>query len=115
MIRINEEVEPVIRIPIELREYVELDEGKLEPLVIELQEIYRKKQDLTDLSEYRRADRMDYRIQKGFITDIAHTERILHHELDNYAMDMSKELRVAMEEAERALKKAKDLLSKEAV
>lgn len=30
-------------------------------------------------------------------------------------MDMSKELRVAMEEAERALKKAKDLLSKEAV
>lgn len=104
---------------------VELEEGKLEivkpvpqdlqPLVIELQGNYRKKQDPTDLSEYRRADRMDYRIQKGFITDIAHTERILHHELDNYAMDMSKELRVAMEEAERALKKAKDLLSKEAV
>lgn len=39
----------------------------------------------------------------------------LEHELDNYAMDMSKELREAMEEAERALKKAKDLLSKEAV
>lgn len=48
MIRIDEEVEPVIRIPIELREYVELEEGKLEivkpvpqdlqPLVIELQE-----------------------------------------------------------------------------
>lgn len=48
MIRIDEEVEPVIRIPIELREYVELVEGKLEivkpvpqdlqPLVIELQE-----------------------------------------------------------------------------
>lgn len=66
-------------------------------------------------AHYMGADRMDYRIQKGFITDIAHTERILHHELDNYAMDMSKELRVAMEEAERALKKAKDLLSKEAV
>ena len=115
----------MIRIPIELREYVELEEGKLEivkpvpqdlqPLVIELQEIYSKKQDPTDLAEYRRADRMDYRIQKGFITDIAHTERILHHELDNYAMDMSKELREAMEEADRALKKAKDLLSKEAV
>jgi|GEM_PF-770003 len=125
MIRIDEEVEPVIRIPIELREYVELEEGKLEimkpvpqdlqPLVIELQEIYSKKQDPTDLAEYRRSDRMDYRIQKGFITGIAHTERILHHELDNYAMDMSKELREAMEEAERALKKAKDLLSKEAV
>ena len=66
MIRIDEEVEPVIRIPIELREYVEMGEGKLEivkpvpqdlqPLVIELQEIYRKKQDLTDLAEYRRAD-----------------------------------------------------------
>lgn len=64
MIRINEEVEPVIRIPIELRKYVELEEEKLEivkpvpqdlqPLVIELQEIYRKKQDLTDLAEYRR-------------------------------------------------------------
>ena len=64
MIRIDEEVEPVIRIPIGLREYVELEEGKLEivkpvpqdvqPLVIELQEIYRKKQDLTDLAEYRR-------------------------------------------------------------
>ena len=48
MIRIDEEVEPVIRIPIELREYAELEEGKLEivktvpqdlqPLVIELQE-----------------------------------------------------------------------------
>ena len=58
------EVEPVIRIPIELRECVELEEGKLEivkpvpqdlqPLVIELQEIYKKKQDLTDLVEYRR-------------------------------------------------------------
>lgn len=58
------EVELVIRIPIELRECVELEEGKLEivkpvpqdlqPLVIELQEIYRKKQDLTDLVEYRR-------------------------------------------------------------
>lgn len=56
----------MIRIPIELREYVELIEGKLEivkpvpqdlqPLVIELQEIYRKKQDPTDLAEYRRAD-----------------------------------------------------------
>lgn len=64
MIRIDEEVEPVIRIPIELRAYVELEEGKLEivksvpqdlqPLVIELQEIYRKKQDFTDLAEYRR-------------------------------------------------------------
>lgn len=52
MIRIDEEVEPVIRIPIELREYVELEEGKLEivkpvpqdlqPLVIELQGNYRK-------------------------------------------------------------------------
>lgn len=49
-----------------VREYVELEEGKLEivkpvpqdlqPLVIELQEIYRKKQDPTDLAEYRRAD-----------------------------------------------------------
>lgn len=58
---------------------------------------------------------MSYRIQRGFITDIAHAERILHHELDNYAMDMSKELREAMEEAERALKKASDLLAKEAV
>ena len=58
------EVELVIRIPIELRECVELEEGKLEivkpvpqdlqPLVIELQEIYKKKQDLTDLAEYRR-------------------------------------------------------------
>ena len=58
------EVEPVIRIPIELREYVELEEGKLEivksvpqdlqPLVIELQDIYNKKQDPTDLAEYRR-------------------------------------------------------------
>lgn len=58
------EVELVIRIPIELRECVELEEGKLEivkpvpqdlqPLVIELQEMYRKKQDLTDLVEYRR-------------------------------------------------------------
>lgn len=64
MIRIDEEVEPVIRIPIELMEYVELEEGKLEivktvpqdlqPLVIELQEIYSKKQDPTDLAEYRR-------------------------------------------------------------
>ena len=64
MIRIDEEVEPVIRIPIELRECVELEEGKLEivktvpqdlqPLVIELQEIYSKKQDPTDLAEYRR-------------------------------------------------------------
>lgn len=64
MIRIDEEVEPVIRIPIELRKYVELEEGKLEivkpvsqdlqPLVIELQEIYSKKQDPTDLAEYRR-------------------------------------------------------------
>ena len=64
MIRIDEEVEPVIRITIELREYVELEEGKLEivktvpqdlqPLVIELQENYRKKQDPTDLTEYRR-------------------------------------------------------------
>lgn len=54
----------MIRIPIELREYVELAEGTLEivkpvpqdlqPLVIELQEIYRKKQDFTDLTEYRR-------------------------------------------------------------
>lgn len=54
----------MIRIPIELREYVELEEGKLEivktvpqdlqPLVIELQENYRKKQDPTDLAEYRR-------------------------------------------------------------
>ena len=62
MINIDEEVVPVIRIPIELREYVELVEGKLEimkpvpqdlqPLVIELQEIYRKKQDPTDLTEY---------------------------------------------------------------
>lgn len=62
MIKIDGEVEPVIRIPIELREYVELVEGKLEimkpvpqdlqPLVIELQEIYRKKQDPTDLTEY---------------------------------------------------------------
>lgn len=52
MIRIDEEVEPVIRIPIELREYVELEEGKLEivkpvpqdlqPLMIELQDIYNK-------------------------------------------------------------------------
>ena len=59
MINIDEEVEPVIRIPIELREYVELVEGKLEimkpvpqdlqPLVIELQEIYRKKQDPNEL------------------------------------------------------------------
>lgn len=61
MIRIDEEVEPVIRIPIELREYVELEIVKpvpqdLQPLVIELQEIYRKKQDPTDLAEYRRAD-----------------------------------------------------------
>lgn len=64
MIRIDEEVEPVIRIPIELMEYVGLEEGKLEivkpvpqdlqPLVIELQEIYSKKQDPTDLAEYRR-------------------------------------------------------------
>lgn len=43
MIRIDEEVEPVIRIPIELREYVELEIVKtvpqdLQPLVIELQE-----------------------------------------------------------------------------
>ena len=63
MIRIDEEVEPVIRIPIELREYVELEEGKLEivkpvpqdlqPLVIELQEIYRKKQE-TVLSTLRK-------------------------------------------------------------
>ena len=62
MIKIDEEVEPVIRIPIELREYVEPVEGKLEimkpvpqdlqPLVIELQEIYRKKQDPTDITEY---------------------------------------------------------------
>lgn len=54
----------MIRIPIELREYVELEEGKpeivkpvpqdLQPLVIELQKIYRKKQDPTDLAEYRR-------------------------------------------------------------
>lgn len=29
---------------------------------------------------------MSYRIQRGFITDIAHTERILHHELDNIIM-----------------------------
>ena len=53
MIRIDEEVEPVIRIPIELREYVELEEGKLEivkpvpqdlqPLVIELQNILQQK------------------------------------------------------------------------
>lgn len=60
MIRIDEEVEPVIRIPIELMEYVELEEGKLEivkpvpqdlqPLVIELQGNYRKKQDPTDQS-----------------------------------------------------------------
>ena len=45
-------------------EYVELEEGKLEivkpvpqdlqPLVIELQDIYNKKQDFTDLAEYRR-------------------------------------------------------------
>ena len=58
------EVELVIRIPIELRECVELEEGKLEivkpvpqdlqPLVIELQDIYNKKQDPTDLAEYRR-------------------------------------------------------------
>lgn len=58
------EVEPVIRIPIELRAYVELEDGKLEivkpvpqdlqPLVIELQDIYNKKQDPTDLAEYRR-------------------------------------------------------------
>lgn len=59
MIRIDEEVEPVIRIPIELREYVELEIVKtvpqdLQPLVIELQENYRKKQDPTDLAEYRR-------------------------------------------------------------
>ena len=64
MIKIDEEVEPVIRIPIELRAYVELIEGKLEivkpvpqdlqPLVIELQDIYNKKQDPTDLAEYRR-------------------------------------------------------------
>lgn len=58
---------------------------------------------------------MSYRIQRGFITDIAHTERILHHELDNYGMEMSKELRDVVEEAERALKKAKDMLAKEAV
>lgn len=54
----------MIRIPIELREYVELEEGKLEivkpvpqdlqPLMIELQDIYNKKQDPTDLAEYRR-------------------------------------------------------------
>lgn len=105
MIRIDEEVEPVIRIPIELRE----QRANREPV----ESWY--KNNATDLSEYRRADGMSYRIQKGFITDIAHTERILHHELDNYVMDMSKELREAMEEAERALKKAKDLLSKEAV
>lgn len=59
MIRIDEEVEPVIRIPIELREYVELEIVKpvpqdLQPLVIELQDIYNKKQDFTDLAEYRR-------------------------------------------------------------
>lgn len=59
MIRIDEEVEPVIRIPIELMEYVELEIVKpvpqdLQPLVIELQEIYSKKQDPTDLAEYRR-------------------------------------------------------------
>lgn len=49
----------MIRIPIELREYVELEIVKpvpqdLQPLVIELQKIYRKKQDPTDLAEYRR-------------------------------------------------------------
>lgn len=57
---------------------------------------------------------MSYRIQRSFLTDIAHTERILHHELDNYGMDMNEELRVAVEEAEKALKKACDMLSKEA-
>lgn len=56
---------------------------------------------------------MSYRIQRSFLTDIAHTERILHHELDNYGMDMTEELREAVEEAERALKKACDMLSKE--
>lgn len=169
MIRIDEEVEPVIRIPIELREQrvnkepveswyknnatdliwwkdlpdregewiFSFDKVKeynmfadyLYKLTQEEKEIFdrenpywreffsdrQRAQDPTDLSEYRRADGMSYRIQKGFITDIAHTERILHHELDNYVMDMSKELREAMEEAEKALKKAKDLLSKEAV
>ena len=36
MIRIDEEVEPVIRIPIELRAYVELEEGKLEIVKLRL-------------------------------------------------------------------------------
>lgn len=53
-----------IRIPEELREYVDLKEGKLEimepipeelqPLVDRLQESYRRAQDPEDLTEYRR-------------------------------------------------------------
>ena len=55
---------------------------------------------------------MNYRIHRSLIIDIAHTERILHHELDNYSIDMSKELRETMEEAEMAIKKVRYMLSK---
>lgn len=131
MIRIDEEVEPVIRIPIELREYVELEEGKLEivkpvpqdlqPLVIELQEIYRKKQDPTDLAEYRRADRMSeprvryednlhhYALQQ----EIASLERHIHHDIDNWEMDMSKELLDELKDLEKKCRSVNQRMKKD--
>ncbi len=36
--------------------------------------------------------------------DIAHGERVVHHALDNYGMDMSKGLKEALENLERAYK-----------
>ena len=54
----------MIRIPMELRDYIDLKEGELEmlqpipeelqPLVDQLQESYKRVQDPTDLAEYRR-------------------------------------------------------------
>lgn len=49
--------------------------------------------------------------RKGFInssnyqtlyTDIAHGERVIHHALDNWGMDMSKELEEALKRLEKA-------------
>lgn len=131
MIKIDEEVEPVIRIPIELREYVELEEGKLEivkpvpqdlqPLVIELQEIYRKKagshrssgvQEVGGMSEprMRYEDNLHhYALQQ----EIASLERHIHHDIDNWEMDMSKDLLDELKDLEKKCRSVNQRMKKD--
>ena len=118
----------MIRIPIELQPYLTYTEAGLEEVkpvpqelrkeAEDLRESYRVAHDPSNLSEYKEAvmsePRMMYDCDSlkmhGLKSDVSMWERHIHHELDNFAMDMSPELQSILKDLEKDLRKANKAL-----